>query len=99
MQEDQTREDHLDEQFELYQNYPNPFNPRTAISWQLAVGSYVELVVYNVLGKKVATLVSKQMNPGNHSYKFDGGNLASGVYYYVLIAGDLREVRKMILLQ
>jgi TolB-like protein len=85
--------------FHLYQNYPNPFNPLTAISWQLAVDSHVELSVYNVLGEKVATLVSKKMNPGNHSYIFGAENLASGIYYYQLVAGDYREVKKMILLR
>ena len=52
-----------------------------------------------MLGKEVATLVSKKLNQGNHSYQFDGKNLASGVYYYQLVAGDYREVKKMILLR
>ena len=101
--------------FILYQNYPNPFNPGTVISWQLAVGSHVDLSVYNLLGEKVATLVSRRMNPGSHTYAFDGRNLASGVYYYQLVASDpstglsrtesrgsgqyYREVKKMILLK
>ena len=84
---------------ELKQNYPNPFNPETNISWQLAASSHVELSVYNLLGEKVTTLVSKRMNPGNHSYTFDGRKLASGIYYYQLVAGDYREVKKMILLR
>ncbi len=86
-------------QFSLFQNYPNPFNPSTRIRWQLAVGSNVELTVYNLLGEKVAELVSARMNPGNYNYNFDGGNLPSGVYYYQLVAGAYREVRKMILLK
>jgi len=85
--------------FELEQNHPNPFNPYTVISWQLSVRSHLELSVYNLLGKKVATLVSERMNPGNHTFQFDGKNLASGVYYYQLIAGDYRDVKKMILLR
>jgi hypothetical protein len=85
--------------FTLNQNYPNPFNPSTIINWQLAVGSMVELSVYNVLGEKVATVISERMNPGNHFYQFDGKNLASGVYYYQLVAGDYQEVKKMILLK
>ena len=85
--------------FRLNQNYPNPFNSSTVISWQLAVSSMVELSVYNVLGEKVATLVSKRMNSGNHTYTLDGKNLASGIYYYQIIAGDYREVKKMILLR
>ena len=89
----------IPDKFELKQNYPNPFNPETVISWQLAVGSHVELSVYDLLGKKVATLVSKRMAAGNHTYTFDGKNLASGIYYYQLLAGNFREVKKMILLR
>ncbi len=85
--------------YQIYQNYPNPFNLSTVISWQITAGSHVELSVYNLLGEKVATLVSEKMNAGNHTYTFDGKNLASGVYYYQLVAGDFREVKKMILLK
>ena len=84
---------------QLYQNYPNPFNPITVIGYQLSAVSFVDLSVYNVLGEKVATLVSEKMNPGNHSYQFDGSDLASGVYYYQLLTSDYREVRKMIVLR
>ena len=97
----------LPENFLLFQNYPNPFNPSTVISWQTAVGSMVDLSVYNVLGEKVATLVSKWMNPGSHSTRFDGTGLPSGVYYYRVTAGDpstssgqrFHDVKKMILLR
>jgi len=85
--------------FQLHQNYPNPFNSNTVISWQLAVGDQVDLTVYNVLGEKVATLVSKRLQPGNHRYLFDGSTLASGIYYYELTAGEFKAVRKMILLR
>jgi hypothetical protein len=85
--------------YQLYQNYPNPFNPETVISWQLAVDSQVELAVYNLLGEKVAVLVSKRMNRGNHSYTFSAKNLASGVYYYQLVTDNFRAVKKMILLR
>ncbi len=72
------------ESFQLFQNYPNPFNPSTVISWQLPAGNHVELTVYNLLGKKVATLVSQYMGPGSHTFRFDGTNLAAGVYFYRL---------------
>jgi hypothetical protein len=85
--------------FQLNQNYPNPFNPSTVISWQLAVSSQVELTIYNMLGEKVSPLVSEHMNSGHHSIGFDGSGLASGIYYYQIIAGDYREVKKMILLR
>ncbi len=85
--------------FDLIQNYPNPFNPSTTIEFTLPKTENVELKVYNILGKEVATLVSNKLNSGNHTYQFDGRNLASGVYYYQLVAGDYREVKKMILLR
>jgi hypothetical protein len=91
--------DQMPGQFALLQNYPNPFNPNTVISWQLAVGCDVELSVYNLLGEKVATLLTQKLNPGNHTYPFEGKNLASGVYYYQLVAGEFTEVKKMILLR
>jgi hypothetical protein len=92
-------QNHIAVSHQLNQNYPNPFNPQTVISWQLAVGSHVELSVYNLLGEKIATLISESMTPGDHTYTFNGKNLASGVYYYQLVAGDYREVKKMILLR
>jgi len=85
--------------FSLPQNYPNPFNPSTSIEFTLPKQEFVELKVYNILGKEVATIVSNKLNQGNHTYTFDGKNLASGVYYYQLVAGDYREVKKMILIR
>ena len=83
----------------LEQNYPNPFNPSTTIQFTLHKSEFVDLKVFNILGKEVSTLVTKKLNSGNHTYQFDSKNLASGVYYYQLVAGDYREVKKMILLR
>ena len=85
--------------FELYQNYPNPFNPITTIKFSLPKSEFVELKVFNILGEKVMTLVSKKLNQGNHTYTFDGKNLATGIYCYQLEAGEYREVKKMILIK
>jgi hypothetical protein len=85
--------------YQLSQNYPNPFNPSTTIEFTLPKSEFVELKVYNILGKEVSTLVSKKLNQGNHTYTFDGRILASGVYYYQLVAGDYMEVKKMILIR
>jgi CubicO group peptidase (beta-lactamase class C family) len=85
--------------YSLNQNYPNPFNPSTTIEFILPKSEFVELKVYNILGKKVATLVSNKLNSGNHSYTFDGRNLASGIYYCQLVAGEYKEVKKMILIK
>jgi hypothetical protein len=83
----------------LYQNYPNPFNPSTTIEFTLPKSEFVKLKVYNILGKEVATLVLNKLNKGNHTYQFDGKNLASGIYYYQWVAGEYREVKKMILIK
>jgi hypothetical protein len=91
--------DGLPVDFALGQNYPNPFNPSTTIEFTLPKSEYVELKVYNILGKEVSILVSEQLNQGTHTYVFDGRNQASGIYYYQLVAADHREVKKMVLLQ
>jgi hypothetical protein len=89
----------VSQDFDLAQNYPNPFNPSTTIEFTLPISEFTTLKVYNILGKEVATLVSSKLNQGNHTYTFDGKNLASGIYYYQLVAGEYREVKKMILLR
>ncbi len=86
--------------FSLQQNYPNPFNPTTTISYQLPKISRVDLSVYNLLGQKVATLVNKKQPAGSYTVEFDGGKLASGVYYYVLETdAGFKQSRKLLLLK
>jgi hypothetical protein len=89
----------LPQHFALNQNYPNPFNPKTVISWQLAVGNNVDLSIYNVLGQKIVTLISKRQPAGYYSYEWDASGLASGVYYYRLQAGDFVNTKKLIMLK
>ncbi len=81
--------------FGLEQNYPNPFNPKTVIWGQWTVNSDVRLVVYDALGRQVATLANSRFPAGRYSFGFDGANLASGVYFYRLTAGAFSAVRKM----
>jgi hypothetical protein len=83
----------------LNQNYPNPFNPTTAISYQVPSASDVNLVVYDILGREVAVLVKERKAPGTYEVKFDGSNLASGVYYVRLQSGDYSQVRPMVLVK
>ena len=86
--------------FVLNQNYPNPFNPTTMIQFSLAKQSRVELKVYNMLGQVVATLVNgTTLGEGVHGVTFDAHNLASGVYFYRISAGDFTSVKKMMLLK
>ncbi len=83
--------------FSLNQNYPNPFNPKTVISSQLTVDSRVKLAVYDLLGREVAVLANGRYPAGTYSFTFDGNGLASGVYFYRLIAGENAVTRKMVL--
>jgi hypothetical protein len=85
--------------FALSQNYPNPFNPATTIRYALPVRSHVVVAIFNGLGQRVATLVNGDVEAGNHSVRFDGSNLASGVYYYRIQAGNFVQTKKLILIR
>jgi hypothetical protein len=85
--------------FSLNQNYPNPFNPSTIISFTLEKPGLATLSLFNILGQKVSTLVSKEFEGGNHSINFDASTLPSGVYFYRLESGDFVAVKKMMLLK
>ena len=86
--------------YKLFQNYPNPFNAETVISYMLKVKSDVQLVVYDILGKQVESLVEKTQNAGTYSVTFNASNFASGVYYYKLKTSDgLEETKKLMLLK
>jgi photosystem II stability/assembly factor-like uncharacterized protein len=83
--------------FALHQNYPNPFNPATTISFTLASAGHVTLAVYDILGKRVTTLVDEHRGPGLHHVQWDAQGKASGVYYYTLAAGSTQQARRMVL--
>ncbi|MCL5029494.1 MAG: T9SS type A sorting domain-containing protein [Bacteroidetes bacterium] len=87
------------EKYTLYQNYPNPFNPSTTIKYQIPKSGLVQLKIYDILGREVATLVNEEKPSGNYEVTFDGSKLASGVYYYQLNAGDFISSKKMIILK
>ncbi|MCX6165482.1 MAG: T9SS type A sorting domain-containing protein [Ignavibacteriae bacterium] len=86
-------------QYELHLNYPNPFNPTTTISYAIPKTSLTKLVIYDVLGREIVKLVNEVKNPGNYSITFNANNLASGVYFYRLEAGDFVDVKKMLLIK
>ena len=85
--------------FELQQNYPNPFNPSTAIKFSIPKNLNVNLKVYDLAGREVASLINKELNAGSYEYLFDGSKLSSGVYFYKLTAGDFVDTKKMILIK
>ena len=83
----------------LQQNYPNPFNPSTTIEFVLTRNCEVHLKILNALGEEVTTLITDNMEPGTHSIRWDAAHLAAGIYFYWLKAGDIVEVRKMVLMK
>jgi hypothetical protein len=85
--------------FILKQNYPNPFNPSTKINFSVPRSLYFKLIVYDVTGKEVKTIVDQQMSPGNYETEFDGTSMASGLYFYKLIADKFTETKRMILIK
>ena len=85
--------------FALEQNYPNPFNPTTGIRYQVAGVSPVKLVVYNILGQEVSTLVNEVKQPGTYTVQFDGSKLSSGFYFYRMTAGNFTSTKSMVVLK
>ena len=85
--------------FQLYQNFPNPFNPTTSILYNLKEESFVTLKVYDVLGKEVEVLVNENKSAGQHEIFFNAKNLASGIYFYGLTAGNIHEMKKMVVVK
>ena len=85
--------------FSLFQNYPNPFNPSTKIKFVIPKSSFVNLKVYDVLGREIVTLVNEEKSAGEYEIEFDATGLPSGVYIYKLQAGSYTSFKKMILLR
>jgi len=86
-------------EFNLSQNYPNPFNPRTIINYELQMTNEVELSIYNILGQKVATLVSGKKAAGHHQVEWDASGFSSGVYLYRLKTEKGHMIKKMQLIK
>jgi hypothetical protein len=86
--------------FRLHQNYPNPFNPTTTINYELQITNYIDLSVYNLLGQKVATLVSRRQNAGQYQVDWNAAGFASGVYYYRLSTeSGFIQTKKLVLVK
>jgi photosystem II stability/assembly factor-like uncharacterized protein len=91
-------------EFSLEQNYPNPFNPMTNIKFEIPASvettrRVVSLIVYNSLGKEIATLVNEEMNSGTYEVNWNALNLPSGIYFYTLRSGSFTRMHKMVLLK
>ncbi|MBK8946672.1 MAG: T9SS type A sorting domain-containing protein [Ignavibacteriae bacterium] len=94
----------LPNKFELKQNHPNPFNPTTKIKYSIPKEekrqmSNLKLVVFDILGREVKTLVNENKKPGNYEIVFDASNLSSGVYFYSLQSDEFIETKMMLLIK
>ena len=85
----------------LSQNYPNPFNPNTIINYAIPTGnaSFVQLKVYDILGREIRTLVNEIKSPGSYEVNFDASDLTTGIYFYTLSTGNFVQTKKMILMK
>ena len=94
----------MPDEYSLYQNYPNPFNPVTQIKYDLPEASHVQLFIYDILGREVTSLVNEVQDAGYRSITWHGTdefgkNVGAGMYFYLIQAGDFRQVKKMVLLK
>ena len=83
----------------LEQNYPNPFNPSTSIQYTISDMQFVSLIVYDILGNEVATLVNSEKPSGVYEVEWNASNVPSGVYFYKLKTGSFVQTKKMLLLK
>jgi hypothetical protein len=86
-------------EYELFQNYPNPFNQSTMFNFQCSMEGMVELKVFDLIGREVATLVNEKLQPGTYEVRFDAVNLPSGIYFYQLKSEKFSETKKLIILK
>jgi hypothetical protein len=90
--------------FRLEQNYPNPFNPSTKIRFEIPLNKgglkgVVTLIIFDITGREIQTLVNEKLNPGTYEVTFEGSNIASGVYFYKIQVGDFISVKRMVMIK
>jgi len=86
-------------EYRLEQNYPNPFNPVTNIEFSIKDDSFVSLRIIDLLGREVEVLVNEILTAGNHKIQYNGSKLEPGIYFYEILAGDFKDVKKLILIK
>lgn len=89
----------IPEKYSLSQNYPNPFNSMTNVKWQMLKAGIAKIVVFDILGKEITTIVNGKYTPGTYEVTFDASQLSSGIYFYKLIANDFSETKKMLMIK
>ncbi|NOS84013.1 MAG: T9SS type A sorting domain-containing protein [Ignavibacteria bacterium] len=85
--------------FNLQQNYPNPFNPVTKIRFSIPKQSFTKMIIYDITGKEISTLLENNLSAGIYETNFNASDLSSGIYFYKLITEDFTETKKMVLIK
>ena len=91
--------DIMPDEYRLEQNYPNPFNPTTTIQFSIPKPSFVTIILFNVRGEKVTKLIEEEKQPGVYQTIFDASELATGVYFYRINAGEFVQMKKLMILK
>lgn len=89
----------IPDKYKLENNFPNPFNPSTNIKFQIPQKSFASIIIYDMLGREVITLLSEELNAGYYNYQFNAENLNSGIYFYTLVTDNFSETKKMVLVK
>ncbi len=89
----------IPKEFNLFQNYPNPFNPVTKIRFSLPINSFAKLIVYDMLGRELETLINEQLKAGTYETSWNASNFSSGIYFYRLISADYSQTKKMLIVK
>ncbi|MCX6170102.1 MAG: T9SS type A sorting domain-containing protein [Ignavibacteriales bacterium] len=91
--------DPIPNEFSLYQNFPNPFNPSTKIKYELPQNAFIQLKIFDMLGREVKTILSGEQTAGFYEIEFDAKEIPSGIYFYRIEAGEFTQTKKMILMK
>lgn len=91
--------EYIPKSFSLYQNYPNPFNPSTKIKFDLPQSENVKIIVFDILGRKLETLLDENLTAGVHEVSWNASKYAAGVYFYMLLTNGIKESKKMVLIK
>jgi hypothetical protein len=89
----------MPENYRVHQNYPNPFNASTTINFELPLSSQVKIEIFDLLGRKIETLLDSRFEVGYHSITWNARDYPSGIYFYIMQAGDYSRARKMMLIK
>ncbi|MCW8804049.1 MAG: T9SS type A sorting domain-containing protein, partial [Ignavibacteriaceae bacterium] len=89
----------IPDDFKLFNNYPNPFNPVTNIEFDVLRNSFVDLKVYDIQGREVSVLVTKQLPAGHYKVSFNAEDLTSGIYFYKILMDEFYAIKKMVLMK